>query len=207
MSDTGFAFVAEPDARLLILGSMPGRESLRQQQYYAHPRNAFWAIMAGLFDFDPALPYPNRLQELTANHIALWDVAHHCTRPGSLDADIRDAEANDFNAFLARHPHIYRVYFNGSKAESLFLKLVMPTLSRPLICKRLPSTSPAHAAMSQQEKYQHWQEIRQALEIDPAEPYTGSVHTNLGVVAAVQNEANQGAKDEVWCLQTNPEQR
>ncbi|MDX8407700.1 MAG: DNA-deoxyinosine glycosylase [Mariprofundaceae bacterium] len=171
MSDTGFDWVAEPDACILILGSMPGRESLKQQQYYAHPRNAFWAIMGRLFDFDPTIPYAIRLQKLTANRIALWDVAHRCTRPGSLDADIRDAEANDFNAFLAAHPHIQQTCFNGAKAESLFRKLVLPTLIRPLACQRLPSTSPAHAAMSHEEKYRHWQRIRQALEIGPAEPY------------------------------------
>jgi len=171
MTDAGFDYAAKPDARILILGSMPGRESLRQQQYYAHPRNAFWPIMGRLFDFDPHLAYPARLEKLIQNHIALWDVAHRCTRPGSLDAHIRDAEANDFNTFLVEHPHIHHIFFNGAKAESLFQKLVMPSLNQPMTCQRLPSTSPAHAAMSAEEKHRHWQQIRQALENGQAEPY------------------------------------
>ncbi|MDQ7012195.1 MAG: DNA-deoxyinosine glycosylase, partial [Mariprofundaceae bacterium] len=147
---TGFDFSADADARVLVLGSMPSEVSLRRQQYYAHPRNAFWPIMGELFGFDPTLPYPERLRALRANRVALWDVAHRCVRPDSLDAAMRDVEANDFPAFFAAHPQIGSIFFNGGKAEALYRQLVLPRLPAVLQAiprKRLPSTSPAHAGM------------------------------------------------------------
>jgi len=167
LPENGFAAVARKDARILILGSMPSRKSLDAQQYYAHPRNAFWPIMAELFGFSPALPYTERLEQLRDNGIALWDVAHRCIRPGSLDADIRDVEANGFRTFLSRHPHIHTIFFNGRKAEELFRRLVLPALSDEfsLIERQLlPSTSPAHAARSFAEKLAAWQAVRTAFE-------------------------------------------
>lgn len=167
MRARGFDAVAACDARVLILGSMPGRESIRQQQYYAHPRNAFWPIMARLFGFDAHLPYAERLARLKAAHIALWDVAHSCSRKGSLDADIRDAVANDFATFFRAHPLISHVFFNGATAERMFRRMVLPGLdltSRRLAMTRLASTSPAHAAMNVEQKLLNWQQVRQALE-------------------------------------------
>jgi len=158
----GFAAVTEASARILILGSMPGRKSLDEQRYYAHPRNAFWPIMGALFDFDAILPYAQRLKCLTDNQIALWDVAQHCIRPGSLDAHIRDAQANDFGAFLSAHAHIHTIFFNGRKAEELFRKLVLPGLANKhanIECHTLPSTSPAHASMHQSDKLAAWRII------------------------------------------------
>jgi len=167
MLATSFDWVAGYDARILILGSMPGRESLRQQQYYAHPRNAFWPIMGRLFGFDPALPYPSRLNELKRHRIALWDVAHRCIRPGSLDADIRDAEPNDLEGFFQGHPSIVSIFFNGTKAWQMYRKLILPGLARPwrdLPGLRLPSTSPAHAAMRFEDKLAAWSIVREGLE-------------------------------------------
>jgi hypoxanthine-DNA glycosylase len=157
-----FPFVAEADARVLILGSMPGVESLRQQQYYAHPRNAFWPIMAELFGFDANLPYAQRLQALRSNRVALWDVAHRCVRPGSLDSDIEHAsvEPNDFEALLQSHPDIRDICFNGRKACELFRRLVAPKLESVPERHLLPSTSPAHAAMRFSEKLTQWRLIR-----------------------------------------------
>lgn len=169
----GFEAVAAPDAEMLILGSMPGSRSLDAQQYYAHPRNAFWPILARLFAFSATSDYPTRLQQLIDHRIALWDVARLCIRPGSLDADIRAVEPNDFSSFLAAHHHIRLICFNGQKAEALFLSLVQPHLSlgaQQIPKQRLPSTSPAHAAISREEKLAAWQVIRHPLEFDRGQP-------------------------------------
>ncbi|MDQ6987378.1 MAG: DNA-deoxyinosine glycosylase [Mariprofundaceae bacterium] len=160
---TGFPFCADKDAHVLILGSMPGRKSLAEQQYYAHPRNGFWPMVGELFGFEAALPYEKRLELLKNNNIALWDVAHQCQRPGSLDTDIREVKANDFKAFFASYKQIRHVFFNGRKAESLFLNMVQPHLTpeqQKLTKYLLPSSSPAYAAVSFAEKLTAWKIIR-----------------------------------------------
>jgi TDG/mug DNA glycosylase family protein len=155
-----FAPVSNAQARILILGSMPGKESLKQNQYYAHPQNAFWKIMGELVGADPRLPYEERLHKLTAAHVALWDVLATCERESSLDTHIRNEKANDFAAFFTRHPHIAHVFFNGAKAEQSFNKFVLGKQKLPpLVYCRLPSTSPAHAGMRYAEKLQAWREI------------------------------------------------
>lgn len=151
------------DARTLILGSMPGAQSLAAQQYYAHPRNQFWSLMGELAGAGPQLPYPERLQALNRAGIALWDVLRSCVRPGSLDSAIRDEEANDFSAFFATHPHIVRVCFNGGMAARSFRRHVLHRQVLPsLQYHDLPSTSPAHAARSFSEKLSIW---RTALDL------------------------------------------
>lgn len=155
----GFPPVAAADARILILGSMPGRASLDAVRYYAHPRNVFWRIMGDLLGAGPELPYQQRLDKLTAAGIALWDVIAACERYGSLDADIvaGSVQANDFAAFFAAHPGIGRIYFNGTAAESAFRRHVLPELGEGLPPQwRLPSTSPAHAARGYAEKLSAW---------------------------------------------------
>ena len=158
----GFAPVARSDARILILGSMPGVASLEATQYYAFSRNVFWKIMADLFSAGPELDYPLRLKILTENQIALWDVVKLCHRPGSLDSAISgDGLAiNDFNAFFTRHAHISRVFFNGQKAADLFKKRVVPGIEGNYEYHTLPSTSPAHAARSYAAKLEAWSVIR-----------------------------------------------
>lgn len=157
-----FPPIADEHARILILGSMPGKESLRAGQYYAHPRNAFWPIMGELAGASPALPYEERALRLEQAGIALWDVLASCMRRGSLDADI-DPESihpNDFAAFFEAHPHIERVYFNGTMAEQSFRKHVLPHLSQPpLRMQRLPSTSPANASLRYEQKLEAWKTI------------------------------------------------
>lgn len=154
--------VASRDARVLVLGSMPGRASLAAGQYYAHRQNAFWRIVGDLLAFDPASPYPARVRALKSARIALWDVLHSCVRPGSLDTMIEtDSElANDFRRFFRLHPDIRRVFFNGAKAEASFRRHVLPGLECPsLQLARLPSTSPANASVPFVRKLAAWRAI------------------------------------------------
>jgi len=162
---SSFAPVENPQARALILGSMPGVASLTAGRYYAHPRNAFWRLMGDIAGARPDLPYEQRLACLRAHGLALWDVLASCHRPGSLDADIDPASvvANDFAGFLARHPQIRLIAFNGAIAEQSFRRHVLPGLSAGvrgrLTLTRLPSTSPAHAGMSYERKLAAWREV------------------------------------------------
>jgi hypoxanthine-DNA glycosylase len=152
-----FLPVSNADARVLILGSMPGKKSLEQKQYYAHPSNTFWKIMGELVGAKPDISYEERLRLLKSSGIALWDVLASCERKTSLDSHIRNESANDFALFFARHPHITQVFFNGSKAEQCFRKFVQDKQELPpLKFHRLPSTSPAHAGMRYAEKLQAW---------------------------------------------------
>lgn len=157
-----FPPIARADAELLILGSMPGAASLAAGQYYAHPHNAFWRIMAELLGFPFDAPYPARLAALQDAHVAVWDVLQSCTREGSLDTRIAtDTEvANDFVSFLAAHPKIDRIFFNGAKAEASFRRRVLPGLDPAAFgFARLPSTSPAHASLSFAAKCEAWRVI------------------------------------------------
>ena len=157
-----FLPIENPTARILILGSMPGKESLRAGQYYAHPRNAFWPIMGELVGAKATLAYQARTQVLKSAGIALWDVLASCTRHSSMDADI-EADSicpNDFASFFRKHPHITHVFFNGTMAEQCFHKYVQPLLeSRPHRYQRLPSTSPAYASMRYEQKLNAWKVI------------------------------------------------
>ncbi len=160
---TSFPPVAETSAHTLILGSMPGVLSLKANQYYAHPRNAFWRIMASIYGFDADSPYEDRVRRLTASGIALWDVLHTCVRTGSLDSAIDNSSqiANDFTLFFEQHPNIELVGFNGAKAEESFNKLSLPQLNiKGINFVRLPSTSPAHT-LTLEQKITIW---RNALE-------------------------------------------
>jgi TDG/mug DNA glycosylase family protein len=158
----GFAPVTTPDARALILGSMPGVASLEATQYYAFERNVFWKIMGELFGVDPQLDYSLRLQKLKENRIALWDVIQSCHRPGSLDSAISEEgmETNDFNGFFKTHPHISHVFFNGQKAAGLFKKKVLPGLAGQFEYCVMPSTSPANAATSYAVKLEKWSVLK-----------------------------------------------
>lgn len=163
MRITSFPPVVDSDARILILGSMPGVESLRRGQYYAHPRNLFWPIIGELCGFDPTLPYPERLAHIQRAGIALWDVLQHCEREGSLDTAITNEVPNDFLTFLTQYPAINMIGFNGQKATHSFQRLVSPhlpaALSQKLKLLSLPSTSPANASMTKQAKVTRWAQL------------------------------------------------
>lgn len=159
MPSAGFPPIARSDARILILGSLPGERSIREQQYYAHPQNAFWKIMEALYGIEGQ--YPERTAQLSDQRIALWDVLHSSVRPGSMDADIRaeTAKPNDFADFFACHGDVELIAFNGRKAEQLFARLVDPLqVARGIRRVGLPSTSPAYAALPFSGKLAAWRD-------------------------------------------------
>jgi len=160
----GFPAIATRDSRVLVLGSMPGLESLRQRQYYAHPRNTFWPIVADVLGFDSAKEYGERVAALLGAGVALWDVLKSCIRKSSLDSDIDPATMafNDFATFLSQQRRLQRICFNGAQAELLFSRFVLsslpPLAGIELVC--LPSTSPAHFTVPVAAKKSAWQAIR-----------------------------------------------
>ncbi|MBV1790221.1 DNA-deoxyinosine glycosylase [Marinobacterium sp. D7] len=156
------------DARVLILGSMPGTASLNAQQYYAHPRNAFWPIMAQLCGFPAELPYEQRVAALNASGVALWDVIGRCFRPGSLDSSIHgdSIEPNDLAELIERLPQLRLIGCNGATAYKLLCKQwpeLISALQGRVEILRLPSTSPAHASLSREQKLQQWRVIEAYL--------------------------------------------
>jgi hypoxanthine-DNA glycosylase len=155
-----FPAVVDERTRVLILGSLPGDASLAIAQYYGHPRNAFWRLLEGVLETPlVALPYQDRLTALLARGVGLWDVIAQADRRGSLDADIQDPTANDLVALIQTLPALRAVAFNGGTAAKLGGKLLagrLPTLA-------LPSSSPAHAARSFEEKAALWRALRDWL--------------------------------------------
>jgi hypoxanthine-DNA glycosylase len=153
---TCFPPVLDQATRILILGSFPGEASLAAQQYYAHPRNQFWRLLSAVLGEDLViLPYERRLQRLLAHRIGLWDVIAACEREGSLDTAIRRAQANDFAVLKHQCPELFRVCFNGKtsgKFEAQFAHAGFETLV-------LPSSSPANAQLSFEEKLAVWRNI------------------------------------------------
>jgi hypoxanthine-DNA glycosylase len=161
----GFPPVSDERATVLVLGSLPGQRSLQLRQYYAQPRNAFWGIMGRLFNAGPDLPYAERTRRLIASRVALWDVCAAAHRPGSLDSSISRTSVvtNAFAEFLLEHRRIRLICFNGSTAAALYSRIVLPDLPealRGIAVAALPSTSPAHASMSFDEKLSRWSIVR-----------------------------------------------
>jgi hypoxanthine-DNA glycosylase len=159
-----FAPIEDSKANILILGSIPSKTSLLTKQYYAHSRNAFWSIMGDLIDATQTLPYTQRIQILKSNGIALWDVLASCIRESSLDSDIDKTSVcpNNFRLFLSTHQNITDIFFNGAMAEKYFNRLILHMLKPNLIrYTRLPSTSPAHATLTYNQKLNAWKTILQ----------------------------------------------
>lgn len=141
------------NSRVLILGTMPSVQSLREHFYYAHPRNAFWKIMGEAYGRE-IFTVEQKRAVILENGLALWDVMRSCKRSGSLDSAIRDPIPNDFAALFERYPAIQRILFNGAKAEECFFRLARTTLGKREAL-RLPSTSPANT-LAFEEKCRIW---------------------------------------------------
>lgn len=157
----GFPPIAGPDARVLILGSLPGVKSLEAHEYYAQPYNAFWRIMGELFGAGRELPYAARVERLRARGIAVWDVLAAGERKGSLDSAIVPSSVvvNDFDSFFERHRGIRAICFNGNTAASVFRRKVEPKLAPEWAAMpqhALPSTSPAYASLRFEQKLARW---------------------------------------------------
>jgi len=181
----GFPPIEDKRATILILGSMPSEESLRKNEYYAHPRNAFWKIVAGLFEFEHDASYRERAIAIKKNRIALWDVMQACERRGSLDSAINNKTivVNNFASFYRCHPNISYVFFNGAKAETEYHKRVLPGLpdgTKGIVYARLPSTSPAMAQLSFDEKLYEWSNIKEKHNKAPREGGQQSRQTGSG---------------------------
>jgi len=153
---TGLAPVIDAGVRILVLGSFPGAASLAAGQYYAHPRNQFWRLICAVVGEDlAALPYVERLPRLLAHGVGLWDVLGECERVGSLDSAIRKPAANDFDRLRELCPLLETVGFNG-QASGKFAPQFSAAGYRTVV---LPSSSPAHMAMSFEQKLQVWQRL------------------------------------------------
>lgn len=153
---SGFAPIVGPGARVLILGSLPGLASLHANQYYAHPRNAFWPIMSALCHFSADSAYNERCDKLLAAGMAVWDICHSAQRSGSLDSAIQPSSviANNIEQLVNAYSSIQLIAFNGNAAATLFKRHIQ---HKPAVSTvTLPSTSPANASMPFQQKLQRW---------------------------------------------------
>jgi hypoxanthine-DNA glycosylase len=156
-----FPPVVDARSLVLVLGTLPGEESLRRVEYYAHPRNLFWPIVCGLFGGAAPAGYGDRLGFVASRRIALWDVCASGERRASADATIRGEAPNAIDALLLAHPGIRAIAFNGSGARLLYDRHFA---RRPeLLYLALPSTSPAHASLGFADKLARWSALREVL--------------------------------------------
>ena len=156
-----FPPVVADDTRVLILGSLPSETSLAAGRYYAHPQNRFWRLVGAVIDQDLApLEYADRLEALLAARIGLWDTVASAHREGSLDGALRGVERADLPELVATLPHLRAIGFNGATAAKIGRRALGET---PLALIDLPSSSPAHAAMSFSEKAERWKSLREFL--------------------------------------------
>ena len=156
-----FPPIVDGRSRVLILGTLPGEESLRRREYYAHPRNLFWPIVCALFGEVPPAGYGDRLSYVASRQIALWDVCASAERAASADASIRGEVPNAIDELIASHPLIRAIAFNGSGAQRLYDRHF--ARHRGLAYLALPSTSPAYASLGFAEKLARWSLLREVL--------------------------------------------
>jgi len=158
-----FEPVADENSVILILGTMPGEKSLQLQEYYGNRGNQFWRIMFTVFNEPLSYEYAEKLDLLKKNNIALWDVLQYCEREGSLDSNIKNEVANDFEKFYAQHPNITKVFFSSKNAAAYYDKYV--GRKAHLTYATLPSPSGANASMPYGRKLEIWQEQILAVKI------------------------------------------
>lgn len=157
MKIQSFASISDDNAKILILGTMPGAQSLALSEYYGNRRNHFWQLLFALFNEPYSTDYQIKKNLILKNHIALWDVLQACEREGSLDSAILKEVPNDCKEFLKTHPQITHIFFNGQPAAKFFKKYV--TIDSKYTLVTLPSTSPANAGFSFERKLEAWRQI------------------------------------------------
>ena len=150
----GLEAICDENSRILILGTMPGEESLRRQEYYGNPRNLFWKLMGEITGEQAPTVYEQKKTYLLHHGIALWDMCAVCARLGSLDSNIKDELPNDISAFVATHPNIKVIGLNGSKSANMFRKYVGSIEDIEVL--ELPSSSPANAGVLWAVKVKKW---------------------------------------------------
>jgi hypoxanthine-DNA glycosylase len=160
----GLAPVVDQKSRVLVLGTLPGDESLRLQRYYSNPTNQFWRLLARVLGAPTGDTYEQRVAFLSDNGIALWDVLRSAERPGSTDAAIMNPVPNDFVELFSEYPDLRRVAFNGGKAEALWRKYIAPSPDVPhssLANRLLPSSSgsPGRHVLPFEEKVVRWKQL------------------------------------------------
>lgn len=152
-----FLPISHSSIEILILGSMPGEKSLQEQEYYAHPQNRFWKMLATITNSSMPTNYEEKIKLLEVHNIGLWDVVFEAKRIGSLDSAIEDESPNDIESFIQYHPKLKTIGFNGKKSEALFKKYFkQKSHIRYLL---LPSTSPANAGIGFDEVCERWKEL------------------------------------------------
>lgn len=154
-----FKPVIDRRSRVLVLGTMPGPMALAKQEYYGFPGNHFWPIVVRLFGGREPMTYPQKLRLLKKNRVALWDTIRSCERVGASDGRIRCIVPNDIPGLIRRHPGIRVIFLNGRLAEKLYRKYAAARVGLPVVT--LPSTSPAHAAMSFPRKLKAWRAVKE----------------------------------------------
>lgn len=147
--------IVNESSKILILGSIPGKQSLEKQEYYGNSRNAFWKIIFSLYDKEIESEYDKKVEFLKEKHIAIWDVIASCNREGSLDSNITNEETNDFESLFKKYPNIKHVFFNGTKAYDVFKKRIGFKLLENIEFEKLTSTSPANT-ISFEKKLELW---------------------------------------------------
>lgn len=145
------------ESKVLILGSFPSVKSREGEFFYHHPRNRFWSVLSLVCD----QTLPNTIEEkkdfLLKNHIAVWDVIESCEITGSSDSSIKNVVVNDISQLL-QSADIKGIYTNGNLAYQYYQKYIQPKSGRG--CIKLPSTSPANAAISLEELVKIWSCIK-----------------------------------------------
>lgn len=154
--------IIDKKSRVLILGSMPGPEALRKQQYYGFNGNHFWTILPAILGEQKPSEYRDKINLVRRHGIALWDVLKSCVRPGALDSAIRNMVCNPIPDLLKKYPNVRAVFINGRLAHKVFLDHFEGKVDRGVF--RLPSTSPANAAMSMAEKMRQWSSLLKYLD-------------------------------------------
>lgn len=156
-----FPPLVNQNSKILILGTMPGEKSLELQEYYGNKGNSFWKLLFTLFNRPLPKEYIEKKQLLEENNIALWDVLAYCERTGSLDSNIKNEKANDFESFYKQYPNIKHVFFSSKNASNFYDKYV--GRKKDLRYSILPSPSGANASKSFLQKLEEWEAILEAL--------------------------------------------